>query len=143
MYRKMRGITLIELMIVITILGILAAVAFPSYQKFMQRAKRNEAKAALLQIATNQERWYLNNNRYTTDMRDLGFPVAGGFVTESDAYTINVTAADANNFNATATYNFADDEAGKCQTFQIDGRGVCSSSPARCLEAGGGTSPRR
>jgi len=129
MYSKMRGITLIELMIVITILGILAAVAYPNYREFAARAKRNEAKAALLQIATNQERWYLNNNTYTTDMTNLGFGVANNFVTESNSYTITVTAADANNFTATATYNNIDAEAGKCLTFQIDGRGVRTSAP--------------
>lgn len=129
MYRKMRGITLVELMIVVIILGILAAVAYPNYREFAARAKRNEAKAALLQIATNQERFYLNNNTYTDDMTNLGFVVSDNFVTESNSYTIDVVAADANNFTATATYNNADGEAGKCQTFQIDGRGVRTSAP--------------
>ena len=77
-YRKMRGITLIELMIVIVIVGFLAAIAYPNYREFAARAKRNEAKAALLQIAQQQERFYLNNNTYTCDMTRLGFGAAGG-----------------------------------------------------------------
>ena len=60
--QSMRGVTLIELMIVIVIIAILAAVSYPSYREFTARAKRNEARAALLQIATNQERFYLQNN---------------------------------------------------------------------------------
>ena len=66
--RNMRGITLIELMIVVVIVGILAAIAYPNYQEFTSRAKRNEARAALLRLATNQERFYLNNNTFTADM---------------------------------------------------------------------------
>ena len=73
MLKKMRGITLLELMIVVMIVGVLAAIAYPNYRDAAARAKRNEAKAALLQIATNQERFYLNNNTYTNDMTQLGF----------------------------------------------------------------------
>ena len=129
MYRKMRGITLMELMIVVIILGILAAVAYPNYRDFAARAKRNEAKAALLQIATQQERFYLNNNTYTTDMTQLGFPVGADFVTESGSYTITVENADASNFSASAVYNNADNESNKCGTFEIDGRGQRTSDP--------------
>ena len=129
MYRHMRGVTLLELMIVVVIVGILATIAYPSYQQFIARAKRNEAKAALLQIAQNQERFYLQNNTYTTDMTQLGFPIAAGYITDTDSYSITVTVADANDFMAIATYQKADDEAGKCQTFNIDGRGGKTSAP--------------
>jgi type IV pilus assembly protein PilE len=126
---RMRGITLIELMIVVVVVSILAAVAYPNYREFVARATRNEAKAALLQIATNQERFYLQNNTYTTDMTELGFPVADNFITGSEAYTVRVPAADANNFTATATYRRPDAEALKCNLFQIDGRGTRISDP--------------
>ena len=129
MRKYMRGITLMELMIVLVIVGIMATLAYPSYREFAARAKRNEAKSALLQIATMQERFYLQNNTYTTDMTSLGFPVAGNFTTDSGTYRVNVTAADANNFAANALYLNADNEAGKCGTFQIDGRGAKTSAP--------------
>jgi type IV pilus assembly protein PilE len=125
----MRGITLIELMIVVVIIGFMAVIAYPSYREFAARAKRNEAKAALLQIATNQERFYLQNNTYTCDMTRLGFSAAAGFVTESRTYTVDVTACNANNFTAQAVYNNADAEAGKCGSFQINGRNVKTSAP--------------
>jgi type IV pilus assembly protein PilE len=125
----MRGITLIELMIVVVIIGFMAVIAYPNYREFAARAKRNEAKAALLQIATNQERFYLQNNTYTCDMTRLGFSAAAGFVTETRSYTVDVTACDANNFTAQAVYNNADAEAGKCGTFQINGRNVKTSAP--------------
>ena len=129
MRKYMRGITLLELMIVVVIISILTAIAYPNYREYVTRAMRTEAKAALLQIATNQERFYLQNNTYTTNMTNLGFPVAGAFLSDSDSYIINVGAADANDFTATATFQLGGDEAGKCLTFQIDGRGAKTSAP--------------
>ena len=125
----MRGITLLELMIVVVIIGFLTAIAYPNYREFAARAKRNEAKAALLQIATNQERFYLQNNTYTCDMTRLGFAGAGPIVTESGTYTVDVTFCDSNNFIALADYIPNDAEAGKCNLFQISGRNVKTSDP--------------
>lgn len=123
--RKMQGITLMELMIVVVIVGILAAIAYPNYRDAAARAKRNEARSALLAIATNQERHYLQNNTYTAVLADVGATP----LTETETYAIAITNADASNFTATATYQNADAEAGKCLTFQIDGRGNKSSAP--------------
>lgn len=130
MRKTMRGVTLTELMIVVVIIGILTAIAYPSYRQYAARAKRTEAKAALLQIATNQERFYLQNNTYTTDMTALGFPVAGNYMSDTESYIINIDAgADSDNFTARATYQNADDEALKCNLFTIDGRGQKTSDP--------------
>ena len=128
MRRQMHGITLIELMIVIVVLSILVAVGYPNYQEFTARAKRNEARSALLMLATNQERFYLNNNTFTADMTQLGFS-ASPATTQTGYYRVQVTAADASNFTATATYLQGGSEAGKCLTFTIDGRGTKSSAP--------------
>ena len=133
MRRLMRGITLTELMIVVVVLGILTSVAYPSYRQYAARAKRSEAKAALLQIVTMQERHYLQNRTYTTDMTQLGFPVAANYLTDSESYIVNVTEASTANFSATAVYQNVDAEAGKCATFTIDGRGTKISGPnANC-----------
>ena len=129
MRKNMRGVTLTELMIVVVIVSILSAIAYPSYRQYAARAKRTEAKSCLLQIATNQERFYLQNNTYTADMTDLGFNAAGNVLSDSESYICDVGAADASDFAATATYQNADDEAGKCLTFTIDGRGNKGSAP--------------
>ena len=128
MRKHMRGVTLIELMIVVVVVSILAAIAYPNYQEFTARAKRNEARAALLRLATNQERFYLNNNTFTADMTRIGFS-SSPFTTETEYYVVAVTAANASNFTATATYQFGGSEASKCLTFTIDGRGQKTSGP--------------
>jgi type IV pilus assembly protein PilE len=102
LYRhRMAGVTLMELMIVVVIIGILAAIGVPSYRQYAMRANRTEAKSALLRLATNQERFYLQNNQYSTDPVALGF--AGG-TSEFGVYdltiaTVNVTQ----DYTATAT----------------------------------------
>ena len=84
----------------------------------------------MLQIATLQERFYLQNNTYTTDMTNLGFAAAANNLTDSGTYICSVPVANANTFNAVATYQNADAEAGKCLTFTIDGRAQKGSAPA-------------
>ena len=118
----MRGVTLMELMIVVVIIGILTAVAFPNYRNFVIRAKRTEAKAALLKAATNQEKFYLQNQIFSEDLAELGF--SDPFKTESGTYQLSVSEpASASDFTVTATYTGTDNESAKCPTFKIDGRG--------------------
>ena len=127
--RYMRGITLIELMIVVVIVSILAAVSYPNYREFAARAKRNEAKAALLKAATNQERFYLNANQFSVNLVPLGF-TSSPFTTQTGSYVITVAAPNpASNFTVTATYQLGGKESTHCNVFTIDGRGVKTSSP--------------
>ena len=127
--KYIRGVTLLELMIVVVIVGILAAIAYPNYRDFTDRARRNEAKALLMEIAVNQERFYLQNNRYG-NLIELGY---GGVTvdTDSGAYTavVGPNPAWEVNFAAVANYNLGGNEAGKCQVFTLDGRGNQASGP--------------
>lgn len=61
---KNRGFSLIELMVVVAIVGILSAVAFPSYSSYIARSKRAECRVALMQVMQQQERYYTQQNTY-------------------------------------------------------------------------------
>jgi type IV pilus assembly protein PilE len=92
-------------------------------------AYRNEAKSALLRLATNQERFYRDNGTYSNDMTKLGF-ATDPFVTPSGSYTIDIApGADRGNYLLIATYNGTDAEAKRCRTFVFDGRGTRTSAP--------------
>ncbi len=131
--RRSQGVTLLELMIVAAVVGILAIVAVPSYRQYTIRAHRTEAKTALMRLATNQERFYLQNNTYTDDLVALGF--VGG-VSDQGVYTLAVPVADTDTFQANAvptpgggtngTSQVADVE---CASFSINAQGVRAAAP--------------
>lgn len=73
--KKSQGFTLIELMIAIAIIGILAAVVYPSYQSSIRKSRRADAKAALSELANLQEDFFVKRNGYATLFNELGnFP---------------------------------------------------------------------
>jgi type IV pilus assembly protein PilE len=72
--RKQHGFTLIELVITIAIIGILAAIALPSYQQYVIRSKRSAAQAQMMDIA-NREQQFLLANRSYANKTALGYAV--------------------------------------------------------------------
>ena len=68
------GMTLIELLCVIGILGILASISYPMFAEQAAKGRRASARALILDVLQHEERFYTENNTYTTDLTQLGFP---------------------------------------------------------------------
>lgn len=94
-YTRNRGFTLIETMIVVAIVGILASIAYPSYQEHVRRGNRVEARGILLEMAQLLERNYTEANRYdqTSSGGDFMLPVTQSPRTGTAKYTIQFSGS--------------------------------------------------
>ena len=132
--RSIRGVTLLELMIAITILGALVAIAVPAYRGYAERAQRTLAKDALLSLQAAQENWYLQNNTYTANLTSLGFP---GGCSDWCVYTLDFTVApDTLGYTARARPTVGGGTNGvnqttdtDCQWFTVTSTGVVDAGP--------------
>lgn len=102
-HHTQRGFTLIEVITVVLILGILAAIAIPNYTEYVQRGRRAEAKTALTQLAQWQERRRTETNSYATASAQLP-GLANVQVNNQTIYTVTIDAgATATAYTLTAT----------------------------------------
>lgn len=88
--RPQRGFTLIELMITVAVVGVLAAIAYPTYQNAMAKNRRATAQAYLADVAQREQQYVLDNRAYTDSTTNLRLPVPADV---SRYYTIGITAA--------------------------------------------------
>ena len=123
------GFTLIELMIVVAIVGILGAVAYPSYQQYAREARRTDAMGALLQMSSEQEKWYLANGTYSSKTSDVWSCVGTSCVSPQNLYTVSVTSGDTNGFTvrAVAVATGAQNSDSNCAAFTLTHAGTKAS----------------
>jgi len=122
-----RGFSLIEVMIVVGIVALLVSLAIPSYQEFIMKSRRTEAKELLLTAAQRQQQHFTMNNVYSTDaVNELKVPTTStnGYYTLSIAAgpTGSITTSYAMSATAVAGSSQADDSA--CGTFTLNSLGV-------------------
>ncbi len=143
------GFTLIELMVTVSIVGILAAVAVSSYSFATRKSRRTEAKTALLSLAAREERYFSTNSTYTNDAGNLGFatssqalfqmPVGNSYYQVSvcvGTTAIPTGCSTAPTVGPGATFLIVATAIGQqakdttCATFMVDNTGVQSSTSA-------------
>ena len=127
-FHSRKGFTLIELMIVVVIIGILAALAIPRFMQATVKSKQSEAKGILKQIYTMERTYRQENGAYLTcanhaDLNSLGVEIVDAQVLYAYSVALNGTG-----FTATATANLDDDATNDVWTIDDLGNLQCTSN---------------
>lgn len=133
----MRGVTLMELMIVLAIVGILAGIGYPAYVAYGDRARRADGRAALLDAAARMERYYFDRNQYTTALSNLGYASNSPESSEGN-YVLSAAAGPTGSINTsftlTATPNAGTWSDADCGNLTLDSRGDKDRTGAEPVE---------
>jgi len=134
--RTGRGVSLVELLVVVAIIGVLASIAIPGYRRHVLRTHRTEAMAALLDLAVAQEKYYLQHDSYA-GQGNLAAAPPGGLglqaMTRHGWYAIGIAAgSNADGYSATATAVGHQAVDTHCATFALDHAGTRTATNADC-----------
>lgn len=136
-----RGFTLIEMMMVIAIIGIISAIAYPGYQAYALKTGRADGKAKMLEILQAQERFYSQNQTYTLNLGagGLGYGFAANAPVTSDERRYTITAAAcgagiASCVTLTATRAGTQINDNQCGNLTLDSQGIRGESGSLSIQ---------
>lgn len=142
MRRSNTGFTLIEIVIVIAIIGVLAAIAIPAYQEYLLKGGRADGKSILLEIMQAQERFFSQNQSYTANLGagGLGYAVAAnaGVPSSEGRYLVTAQACEGNIglcVQLTATRQNQQTQDSVCGNLLLDSRGNRTETGTGTAEA--------
>jgi len=122
MSKRQKGLTLVELMVVVAVLAVLAGIAYPLYTDQVQKARRADAKIALETIALAQERAYTLNGSYEANLSSGTLQIAPALAaggSEEGFYTITL-AGGGQTFTLTATATGRQSGDTNCEEFTLN-----------------------
>lgn len=127
----MRGFTLVEMMIILAIVAILTAVAYPSYIEYVKRSNRSEGQALLSDTAAAQERYFSQNNVYITDDADIA-KLKTRTDSTTDKYSLSLDERDTDvGYILTATPKFTDTDCGNLTLNDLGDRDITGTVKTR------------
>jgi type IV pilus assembly protein PilE len=129
---RQSGLTLIELMVTVSIIAIIAAVAFPAYERQSLKAKRTDGIGLLMEIAAKQERYIVDHQEYATSLSDMGYSSGA---TAKGYYEVKVETSNNDQsylLTATPQGGQADDECGALYLDNLGNRTWENSSAQKC-----------
>lgn len=126
MTRKQQGFTLLELIIAMVIASLLATMAISSYQGFMQKARRTDAKVALTTAAAQQERFYMRNNQYSGTITQVSSATSaeGYYSLSADNTACSGATGSCYSITATPVVGGAQESDTACSSFTITDTGL-------------------
>lgn len=127
------GITLIELLIVLAIISIISALSIPNLQRHSDRAARNDARIALLRLASEQQTHFIRVGRYAADLTQLG-RAEPTVRTSNERYLLSVESISESGFRLRATLLKPGGEQQRCAWMGLDQSQRRSSGPAGASE---------
>lgn len=131
-YMKKNGYSLIELMVTVAVVGVLVSISVPTYKSYSMKSRRSEGRSFAMEIMQRQEKYYNENNTYTTNLTQLGYNSATP-TSEQGYYMVTATAAPdgiTNNVIITAQPIGTQTSDTECGSFIYNSNGVKSTSTA-------------
>lgn len=126
--RQQAGFTLIEVMVVVVIIGILAAIAMPSYSEYVKRGYRTEGQAFLNDVSAREERYFAQNNSYITATDSYASLGLSSKNSSNAKYTLSISKVDNDGgYTLTAENQFDDDKCGNLTLTATGVKGVTAS----------------